>query len=217
MTPSRAVLFDLDGTLADTAADLGAAVNHLRRQRGLNDLPVSEVRPYASMGARGLLRVGLGLGPDDPGYLPLRNAFLDRYDQHVCVETRLFPGMEEVLVELVRRRIAWGIVTNKTLRFTDRILQALEVKPACVVGGDSTPHLKPHPAPLLLAAEKLSIFPEKCFYLGDDLRDIQAARAAGMRPIAVSWGYHHPDSGHPETWQAEAIIDAPLHLLNHLH
>jgi phosphoglycolate phosphatase len=108
------VLFDFDGTLADTAADLGAAVNHLRKQRGMNELPVSEVRPYASMGARGLLRVGLGLAPDDPGYLAMRNAFLDRYDERVCVETTLFPGMAELLRELVRRRVAWGIVTNKS-------------------------------------------------------------------------------------------------------
>jgi len=213
VTPSRAVLFDLDGTLADTAADLGAAVNHLRRQKGLRDLPVAEVRPYASMGARGLLRVGFGLSPEDPGYLPLRNAFLDRYDQGVCVETRLFPGMEELLRELVRRRIAWGIVTNKSSRFTARIVEALKIAPACIVCGDSTQHLKPHPAPLHLAADLLKLAPPRCFYVGDDLRDVQAARAAGMRPIAVEWGYHSPDNAGPNDWDADAVIAAPGELL----
>ena len=213
MALSRAVLFDLDGTLADTAADLGAALNHLRRQRGLNHLAVDEVRPYASMGARGLLRVGFGLSPEDPGYLPLRNAFLDRYDERVCVETRLFPGMAELLQELVHRRIAWGIVTNKSSRFTTRIVAGLRLSPACVVCGDSTPHLKPHPDPLFLAAEQLKLAPPKCFYVGDDLRDVQAARAAGMRPVAVEWGYHSPDNAAPGDWDADAVIGAPAELL----
>jgi phosphoglycolate phosphatase len=192
-------------------------MNRLREDQGLEPLAVERVRPFASAGARGMIAASFGLKPGQAEYEALRNAFLEFYEERTCVDTRLFPGVADLLDELEGRRIAWGIVTNKALRFTERILQALEVKPACVVGGDSTPHLKPHPAPLLLAAEKLNIFPEKCLYLGDDLRDMQAARAAGMRPIAVSWGYHHPDSGHPETWQAEAIIDAPLDLLEHLH
>jgi len=214
---TRAVLFDLDGTFADTAADLAAAMNRLREEQGLEPLPVERMRPFASAGARGMIAASFGLKPGHAEYEALRAAFLEFYEERTCVDTRLFPGVADLLDELEGRRIAWGIVTNKTLRFTDRILQALEVKPACVVGGDSTPHLKPHPASLLLAAEKLDIFPGKCLYLGDDLRDMQAARAAGMRPVAVSWGYHHPESGHPETWQADAIIDAPLQLLNHLH
>jgi len=215
--PVQAVLFDLDGTFADTAADLAAAMNRLREEQGLEPLPVERMRPFASAGARGMIAASFGLKPGHAEYEALRSAFLELYEERTCVATKLFPGVADLLDELEGRRIAWGIVTNKALRFTERILETLEVEPACVVGGDSTPHLKPHPAPLLLAAERLNILPEKCFYLGDDLRDIQAARAAGMRPIAVSWGYHHPDSGHPETWQADALIDAPLEILEHLH
>jgi phosphoglycolate phosphatase len=216
VAPSRAVLFDLDGTLADTAPDLAAALNHLRTQHGMNALPVDAVRPYASMGARGLLRVGFGLDATDPGYLPMRNAFLDRYDERVCVESRLFPGMAEVLAELVQRRIAWGIVTNKATRFTERLVAELKLDPDCVACGDTTPHLKPHPASLLHAAHQIQVSPRDCFYLGDDLRDMKAAQAAGMRAIAVEWGYHHPESGGPDTWQAAAIIRHPLELIEHL-
>jgi N-acetyl-D-muramate 6-phosphate phosphatase len=210
---SRAILFDFDGTLADSAPDLAAALNVLRAENGMNPLPLEAVQPYASMGARGLLRVGFGLSPEDPGYLPLRNAFLDHYEKRVCVDTRLFPGMAELLRELVQRRIAWGIVTNKSSRFTPRIVEGLKLAPACLVCGDSTPHLKPHPAPLLLAAEQLKIAPAKCFYIGDDLRDIQAARSAGMRPIAVEWGYTSPDNAGPSAWQADAVIASPGDLL----
>jgi phosphoglycolate phosphatase len=129
------------------------------------------------------------------------------------VETTLFPGMSELIAALHARSIAWGIVTNKATRFTDRIVAALGLEPDCVVCGDSTPHLKPHPASLLRAAELLALPPPACCYVGDDLRDMQAARAAGMRPIAVRWGYHHPDSGHPEAWQAEAVIARPMDLI----
>jgi len=191
------VLFDFDGTLADTAPDLAAAVNRLRAERGMERLPSEAVRPYASMGARGLLRIGFGLAPGDADYPSLRDAFLERYAECVCVDTRLFPGMRELLHELERRDIAWGIVTNKAARFTDRIVESLRLRPDCVVCGDSTPHLKPHPAGLLLAAEKLKRPPQNCFYLGDDLRDIQAARASGMRAVAVTWGYHSPDNQGP--------------------
>jgi phosphoglycolate phosphatase len=213
VSASRAVLFDLDGTLADTAPDLAAAVNRLRADQGLAPLPIDKLRPFASAGARGLVRAGFGAKPGDAEYEALREAFLEHYAERTCVQTRLFPGIAELLGELGRRGVAWGIVTNKALRFTERVVAALALAPACVVGGDSTAHLKPHPASLLLAAEKLRLPPARCFYLGDDLRDIQAARAAGMRPVAVEWGYHHPDNAAPGAWQADAVIDHPAELL----
>jgi phosphoglycolate phosphatase len=217
VSATKAALFDLDGTFADTAADLAAALNRLREEQGLEPLPVERMRPFASAGARGMIAASFGLKPGHAEYEALRDAFLELYEERTCVETRLFPGMADLLDELEGRHIAWGIVTNKAMRFTERIVSALRVKPDCVVGGDSTPHLKPHPASLLLAAERLKLEPRQCLYVGDDLRDMQAARAAGMRPIAVSWGYHHPDSGHPETWQADAIIGTPLQLLDYIH
>lgn len=213
MRPSQAVLFDLDGTLADTAPDLAAALNRLRSDQGLQPLALEIVRPFASAGARGLVHVGFGIKPGDGEYASLREAFLESYAERPCVETRLFRGMAELLEELGRRSIAWGVVTNKATRFTERILSALGLTPACVVCGDTTPHLKPHAAPMLLAAEQLALPAKDCLYLGDDLRDIQAARAAGMRAVAVEWGYHHPENGGPGTWQADAVIAQPGDLL----
>ena len=213
MAASRAVLFDLDGTLADTAPDLAAALNYLRTQKGMKEMALSEIRPYASMGARGLLRIGFGLKPQDADFAVLRDAFLSRYEKKVCVHTRLFDGMPELLAKL---RIPWGIVTNKAKRFTGALVKALRLSPACVVCGDSTPHLKPHPAPLLLASKELNIPCSEILYVGDDLRDVQAARAAGMRAVAVEYGYHGVDNGGPETWNADILISQPLELLDHL-
>ena len=209
----RAVLFDLDGTLADTAPDLGAALNRLRKDQGRAALPIEQIRPFASAGARGLVQLGFGIGPGDTDYPALREAFLEIYAETVCADTKLFPGMSALIAALGARAIAWGIVTNKATRFTDRIVAGLGLAPDCVVCGDSTPHLKPHPASLLRAAELLALPPSSCWYVGDDLRDMQAARAAGMRPVAVQWGYHHPDSGRPDAWQAEAVIERPGDLI----
>ncbi|MDH3514882.1 MAG: HAD-IA family hydrolase, partial [Gammaproteobacteria bacterium] len=130
-----------------------------------------------------------------------------------CVHTQLFPGIAELLAELGRRSLAWGIVTNKATRFTDRIVETLGLKPACVVCGDTTEHLKPHPAPMRHAAAQLKLPAGECMYLGDDLRDIQAARAADMRAIAVGWGYHHPENGGPRSWKADAVITQPADLI----
>ena len=210
---SGAVLFDFDGTLADTAPDLAAAVNRMRSDLGDEPLPLERLRPFASAGARGLLHAAFGLKPDDAEYKAMREEFLDLYAETCCLRTRLFPGIAELLRELRSREVRWGVVTNKATRFTERILSHLNLKPDCVACGDTTPHLKPHPAPLLHAADQLNLPPQACCYLGDDLRDMTAARAAGMRPIAVEWGYHHPDSGTPGSWQAEAVIAHPIEML----
>jgi phosphoglycolate phosphatase len=213
VTASRAVLFDLDGTLADTAPDLAGALNRLRAAHRLPPMALERVRPFASAGARGLVHAGFGVKPGEAEYDALREAFLEAYRADTCVETRLFPGIAELLAELGRRGIAWGIVTNKATRFTERIVAALALAPACMVCGDTTGHLKPHPAPMLHAMEQLALPGDACVYLGDDLRDIQAAHAAGMRGIAVAWGYHHPESGGPQTWNADAVIERPADLI----
>jgi N-acetyl-D-muramate 6-phosphate phosphatase len=214
--PSRAVVFDLDGTLADTAPDLAAAVNRMRAEQGHEPLPIERLRPFASAGARGLLHAAYGIKPENTEYGALRETFLEYYAERVCEQTRLFPGIAELLGELKARGIAWGIVTNKATRFTERIIAALKLAPDCVACGDTTPHLKPHPAPLLHACSQVRVGPAHCTYLGDDLRDMKAAHAAGMRAIAVEWGYHHPESGGPGTWQAAAVIHHPLELIEHL-
>jgi 2-phosphoglycolate phosphatase len=214
--PSRAVLFDFDGTLADTAPDLAAAVNRMRTEEGHEPLPLERLRPFASAGARGLVHAAFGVKPEDAEYQAMRESFLAFYAERVCEETVLFPGIAELLAELGKRDIRWGIVTNKATRFTEAIVSALRLKPDCVACGDTTPHLKPHPASLLHAAAQLNLPPSACCYLGDDLRDMKAAHAAGMRAIAVDWGYHHPESGGPGTWEAEAVIAHPLDLLRRL-
>jgi 2-phosphoglycolate phosphatase len=211
----RAVLFDLDGTLADTAPDLGGALNRLREQHALAPLPIDAVRPYASSGARGLLRIGFDLKPGDAPYEGMKQAFLAHYDAAICVETRLFPGIAELLAQLEARNIAWGIVTNKATRFTERLVELLGLaqRAGCVVCGDTTPHMKPHPAPLLAAAERLSLPPQRCSYVGDDLRDIQAAQAAGMGSIAVEYGYGGTENAGPRSWNADAVIARPIDLI----
>ncbi len=214
--PHSAVLFDFDGTLADTAPDLTGALNRLRAQEGQPPLSVEAARPYASMGARGMLRVGFALTPADGAYSALRERFLALYEEMLCEQTSLFPGMRELLDALEARGTPWGIVTNKARRFAERISAFLAVEPDCIVGGDDTPHFKPHPASLLLAAEKLKIAREKSFYLGDDLRYIQAALSSGMKPVAVEWGYTSPDNAGPRTWNADHLIGHPMELLDHL-
>lgn len=214
----RAVLFDFDGTLADTAPDLGGALNRMLVDRGRPALPVETVRPHASSGARGLLGIGFGIAPEDSGYAAMRDEFLAHYSAAICVHTCLFPGIAELLAEIESRRLVWGIVTNKAIRLTTPLVEQLGLagRPGCVVGGDTTPHLKPHPASLLHAAEQIRIPPANCCYLGDDLRDIQAARAAGMFPVAVEYGYGGSGANGPRGWNAAAVIAAPLELLPHL-
>jgi len=211
------VLFDLDGTLADTAPDLARALNRVRAAHRLSPMPVAVTRPYTSSGARGLLKIGFGLEPEDERYEALKLQFLDFYAAGICIDTRLFDGMAELLAQLDQNRVPWGVVTNKAERFTFPLLQGLHLdeRAACVVGGDTAARAKPHPDPLLHAAAALQLPPSACLYVGDDLRDVQAARAAGMRVIAVKYGYLG-DGGSIESWKADAIIDHPRELLDYL-
>ena len=212
LTRPQAILFDLDGTLADTAPDLAAALNKLRTERGMEPAPYASLRPYASAGARGLIGAGLGLQPDVDEYEALRVAFLDNYAAAISVHSRLFDDVPELLRRLEEAGISWGIVTNKAMRFTDALVPRIGLGHAgCIVSGDTTPHAKPHPAPLLKAAQQLGISPSACWYVGDDLRDVQAGRAAGMTTIAAAWGYCGSDG--PAKWNAHAIAAAPLDLL----
>ena len=209
---SRAVLFDFDGTLADTAADLVSALNRLRAARGLAALPLSELRPYASAGARGLIVAGFGILAEHPEFKTMREAFLKYYADAICVETKLFPGMDELLIAIEARGLRWGIVTNKSTSLTKKLVAdlGLDGRAACVVCGDTTPHLKPHPASLLHAAQVLRLAPQECLYLGDDLRDILAAHAAGMSSVAVEWGYGGDDI---PSWNADRVIAKPTDLI----
>ncbi len=213
----EAVLFDLDGTLADTAPDLGAALNRLRLAAELPALPLDAIRPHTSNGARGLLRIGFDIGPEDDRYEDLNARFLMFYAEDVCRHTRLFEGMSELVAGLEARGMPWGIVTNKAGRFTGPLLGLLNLahRAACVVSGDTTPHAKPHPAPLLHAASLIGRQPSSCLYVGDDLRDVQAARAAGMGVLAAAYGYLGTQ-GDPADWHADAVIRHPLEVLNYL-
>jgi 2-phosphoglycolate phosphatase len=212
-----AVLFDLDGTLADTAPDLGAALNRVRLDRGLEPVPLDQLRPYASHGARGLIGAGMAVAPGEPAYEQLRDAFLAHYTSAVCVASTLFPQVRAVLDALDARSIRWGIVTNKATRFTEPLLEALGLlaEAGALVCGDTTPYAKPHPAPLNEAASRLGVAAARCVYVGDARRDVEAGNAAGMRTLVAAWGYIEPDEM-PETWPADGIIDAPAELLDWL-
>jgi len=213
----QAVLFDLDGTFADTALDLALAVNQMREECGLAPLPIGLTRPHTSSGARGLIHVAFGLGPEDDAYPALRERFLDLYGENVCVNTRPFEGIPELLNALEARRIPWGIVTNKASRFTDPLMRelGLHARAACIVSGDTTGKIKPAPDSLLYAAKALNLRPSACLYVGDDLRDVQAARAAGTGVLAVAYGYLGAE-GDPHAWRADAVIDHPSEVLNFL-
>lgn len=188
---AKAWLFDLDGTLVDTAPDLGHAANHVRAEVGLPPLPLIDYRPAASSGARGLLGVGLGMTPDHAEFPQRRDSFLAHYRANLSKHSKPFPGIAEFLLALDLQGLRWGVVTNKPGWLTQPLMQELNLatRAACVVSGDSTPHPKPSPDPLLLACEQLQLKPRDCVYVGDDLRDIAAARAAKMRSVAAGWGY----------------------------
>lgn len=214
---TRAVLFDLDGTLADTAQDLGAALNRLLQDHGKSPLPYASIRPVASHGARGLINLGFGIDRDHPEFEALRQRFLDYYDTSFADLTTIFDGINDLLQQLAQRDIAWGVVTNKPMRFTDRLVPALPwaVQPGVIVSGDTVGVPKPDPRPLLYAAEKLGVTPDQCIYLGDAERDVEAAIAAGMKPLIANYGYI-AETDLPENWGAAGFIDRPEQLIDYL-
>lgn len=211
----RAVLFDLDGTLIDSAPDLAGAANDLRAMHGLPPLPYADLRPMVGSGARGMVGVAFGVAPGEPRFEALRDSFLARYEARLLQETAVFSAMQPVLDALAAAGIAWGIVTNKARRFAEPVVAGLQLAPATLVCGDTTPHAKPHPAPLLEAARQLGLPAAACAYVGDDHRDIQAGRAAGMPALAAAWGYL--GQGEAITaWGADAVLpdaNALLHWL----
>lgn len=214
-SPYRAVLFDLDGTLIDSAPDLAGTANDMREARGLPRLPLDSYRALVSNGARGMLAVGLMLEPHHPEFEPARVEFLSCYEQRLTRETRLFPEIVPVLETMEAAGLPWGIVTNKMTRYTTPIVEelGLRARSGAVISGDTMPHAKPHPAPLLEAARRMQVAPEHCLYVGDDRRDILAGKAAGMATVSASWGYLG-DGGEVDTWEADFVIHRPAELLN---
>jgi len=215
MSPFHAVLFDLDGTLIDSAPDLAGAANELRAVHGLPALPYELFRPMVGSGARGMVGVAFDVGPQHERFIELRDDFLRLYELRMTHETRVFDAMLPVLDALEQRHRPWGIVTNKAARFTDPLVRSLGLSPRAkaVVAGDTTPHSKPHPAPLLEAARRVGCEPGQCVYVGDDVRDVLAGRAAGMTTIVAGWGYLGTDDP-IESWGAEYIVSQPADLLN---
>ncbi|MBN8429166.1 MAG: phosphoglycolate phosphatase [Burkholderiales bacterium] len=212
-----AVLFDLDGTLVDSAPDLAGAANELRDAHGLPPLAYDQLRPVVGSGARGMLRAAFGIDPGDARFEALREDFLSRYEARILSETRVFERIEPVLQALERSCLRWGIVTNKASRFSVPVVQGLGLAERCavLVSGDTTPHAKPHPAPLLEAARRIGLPAGQCIYVGDDRRDIEAGRGAGMRVLAAAWGYLGQDES-VHAWQADAVLEHPESLLNWL-
>ena len=214
---TQAVLFDLDGTFADTAPDLAAALNHVRATRDLPPLPLEVLRPQASHGSAGLLKTGMGVTAESSDFQVLRDIFLAHYTDNICVHTKLFDGMAELVATLESRDIKWGIVTNKPHRFTVPLMQALGYaqRASCLVSGDTCAQAKPHPDPMRKACELAAVAPENCLYLGDDKRDMDAANAVNMRGIIANYGYVSEDVS-IANWQAQGSVNSPLELLAYL-
>jgi N-acetyl-D-muramate 6-phosphate phosphatase len=204
--PVRAVLFDLDGTFADTAPDMGRAINALLARDGRAQIPLATLRPFVSQGARGMVGIAYDMSPDHAEFPAIRDAFLTEYQHAICVDTEIFDGIDALTSELETRNIKWGIVTNKATRFTAPLVRALglDARAGCIVSGDTCARAKPHPDPLLHAAQLIDTLPEHCLYVGDDERDIQAAHAAGMRGVIALYGYLGGTD--PKTWNADAEV-----------
>ena len=206
ITSWQGVLFDLDGTLLDTAVDMAGALNDLRIEEGLSPLPFATIRPHASHGSTAMVQIGFGL-PPGAAFEAMRQRFLDRYAARIALETRLFPGGEALLLALEVAGLKWGVVTNKPAYLTDPLMAALELTPraACIVSGDTLPQRKPHPAPLLHGAAQAGLDPAACVYVGDAERDVQAALAAGMTALVAHFGYL-ADTDRPDTWGAHGSV-----------
>lgn len=212
----KAVLFDLDGTLIDTAPDMGGALNNLLLEEGLQPLPIASLRPYVSQGGLVLTRIGFEGKVAEREIEPLRQRFLQHYHAIVADESRLFGGYDVVLDELDARSTPWGIVTNKPEWLTQPLLEQLDLARRCgvVIGGDTLAQRKPHPLPLQVAAKRLGVNCENCIYIGDDERDIVAGRDANMKTLVAAYGYIEDADAIP-SWQADGVIDHPDALLNH--
>ncbi len=212
-----AVLFDLDGTLIDSAPDLGAAADQMRVARGLPSLAFELYRPLAGAGARGMLGVAFGVSPSDAAYDLMREEFFVNYEGCMTQRTEAFVGVPELIEAILQRHLHWGVVTNKASRFTDPLTRAMPLfaTARAIVSGDTTPHAKPHPQPLLEAARRLGVPPEQCVYVGDDERDVVAGLAAGMKTVAANYGYLG-NKGEVSAWGAHAEINSPLALLQFL-
>ncbi|MDH5547715.1 MAG: phosphoglycolate phosphatase [Gammaproteobacteria bacterium] len=208
MANTRAVLFDLDGTFADTAPDLADALNATLTARGKPALPFDAIRPVVSHGGKAMIKLAFNLDPEDGLYEEIRQQFLDIYLENIAVKTSLFPGIETLIDQLEDSGIAWGIVTNKPSWLTDPLMQALKLfdRAGCIVSGDTASKAKPHPEPMYYACEKINVRPEQCIYVGDAERDIEAGRVAGMKTIAALFGYLLEDDN-PDQWGADAMID----------
>ena len=213
-SPYHGVFFDLDGTLADTAPDLVAATNQLLSARNLPLKPYEQLRPCASAGARGLIGGAFGIDTKHPDFIPLRDEFFANYEKALFVHSKLFEGMEHLLNQLESAQLPWGIVTNKSERFTNPLidLMGLSQRSISTVSGDTTPHSKPHPEPILHAARIANLDPNKSLYVGDDIRDVIAGKAAGMKTVAAAYGYCGCEEP-PEAWGADFIIQTPQELL----
>lgn len=214
MAAFDAFLFDLDGTLVDTAPDLGYALNCLREQEGLPLIAHPQIRAVASHGAAGLLKLGFDISPDHDDFPALQKRFLRLYQDNITRESRLFSGFEQVLDSLENQGIAWGVITNKPAFLTEPLLAGLKLsdRAACIVSGDTTAHSKPHPAPMLHACSVIAIEPERCLYVGDAQRDIEAGNKVNMHTIVAKFGYLS-DTDQPDLWQADAFINQPEDLL----
>jgi phosphoglycolate phosphatase len=211
----EAVLFDLDGTLIDSAPDLGAAADKMRTDRGLPSLPLADYRPMAGAGARGMIGVAFGLTPEHADFGALKEEFFVNYEACMTERTYAFDGVAELIAQIAAAGLKWGVVTNKSARFTLPLTRQMPlfISAQTIISGDTTPHAKPHPAPLLEAARQLQVEPGRCVYVGDDERDIVAGRAAGMPTVAAAYGYLGATAD-TQGWKADATIVSPVALLN---